>query len=452
MNLIELSRKLISIDSTSCNGTKPIAEFLAEFCRGQGLSVSLHYDALNGIEQCNFVARPPGVGEEGKELVLQGHLDTADPGNYGAWEQTAQNPFNASIYNNHIYGLGAADVKLDLVAKILAAVQVVREHPAHRWKLPFAVAATFGEDSGMVGALKLIRKRQVRPAMILVGEPTAHRLVTQGAGLVVLECIFPFTDEERNLRLQHDLTESSTTQSKVFIGRAAHGSNPSLGENAIVKMFRYLAQLPSGLLVMDMEGGASQSSVPATAVLEFDMVGNLTSAVTTKIQFMLAALQKVEDDFANYPSAAFVTRYPTLNIGVVRTYEDHIKITGSCRLLPSVKQEVYDGWMSILNSAALQCGAMFRVTEYKPSFRTEEQSVFTQNCQNVLEQFQLNTDLASTLICTEASVFSRMNMECIVFGPGQSSGNAHSANEHLGIEKLEMSIKIYKKMIERLCL
>jgi acetylornithine deacetylase/succinyl-diaminopimelate desuccinylase-like protein len=53
---------------------------------------------------------------------------------------------------------------------------------------------------------------------------------------------------------------------------------------------------------------------------------------------------------------------------------------------------------------------------------------------------------------SEASVFGRMGVECLVFGPGESYGNSHAPNEMVSLSQLDQAIAFYGKCIERFCL
>src|SRR5690606_20577590 len=110
-------RKFIEIDSTPANGTLELARFAAEICREAGLYVEIQQETFNGVDQANVIVRPI-EGRPADELMLQTHLDTADPGSYALWTRTGANPFNASIYQDTLYGLGAASTKLDFLCKL----------------------------------------------------------------------------------------------------------------------------------------------------------------------------------------------------------------------------------------------------------------------------------------------------------------------------------------------
>jgi acetylornithine deacetylase/succinyl-diaminopimelate desuccinylase-like protein len=453
MEFIEACRKFIEIDSTPANGTLEISKFAAELCRGAGLHVELQQETHAGLDQANVIARPV-VGRPSSEILLQTHLDTGEPGTYQHWTRTGANPFNASIYQDAIFGLGAANTKLDFLCKLEAARQINDElvRRGGSWRLPFVLAGTFGEELGMPGAIKLIRKKKIAAKAALVGEPTDLRLVHAGKGFAGVEIEIPFSDEEKDFRAQHDLGDGTTTQSRVFTGRAAHSSEPQLGESAIAKMLDYLTRLPEGLAVMEMEGGISFNTVPAHAVLEIDMNGALRESMASKVAKIARTIAAVESDFRKYPDTEFAPPEPTLNIGLIRTYEDFVKISGCCRLPPTVSNEVYEGWMENLRRDCQALGAAFRVTDYKQPFRTSDDDSLIRVCQDQLRQLGRPTECGAQAVANEANVFTRFGISCVVVGPGQGVGNSHAPNEHVRIEQLNQAIQFYKGVLERVCL
>jgi acetylornithine deacetylase/succinyl-diaminopimelate desuccinylase-like protein len=52
---------------------------------------------------------------------------------------------------------------------------------------------------------------------------------------------------------------------------------------------------------------------------------------------------------------------------------------------------------------------------------------------------------------TEAGVFARAGCEAIVFGPGRSTGNAHTANERIEMAQLEKACDLYESFLVELC-
>jgi succinyl-diaminopimelate desuccinylase len=447
LNFLENCRRFIGLDSTPSHGNSAAAEFAGDLCTRAGLHVEYQRESVEGVEQCNVIARPQ-PGPAAAEILFQTHLDTCEPGHFGHWTKTQSNPFNASIYQDVMYGLGSADSKLDFLCKLEALKDLV----GRPLRTPFVLVGTFGAQSGMAGAIKLIRRKKLNAVRAFIGEPTEMRLVTACQGLAVVEISIPFSEEERAYRRDHDLMESSSTQSKMFAGRAAHSSGPQMGDNAIMKMLAYLAQLPEGIAVMDLSGGVSHNSVPASAVLEIDTVAGFHDPILPKISKIFSSLLELESDLKSFREEGFEPPHPTMNLGVVRTSEAEVRITGSCRLPPSVTDSVYEGWMRKLQKAVQAAGATFCVKGYLKGFTTPPDGEFLRSTQAILNEMNLDARPHKISGTTEASVISRSGMECVVWGPGQSVGNSHGPNEHIKLNDLKTAVAVYRRLAERFCL
>ena len=446
MNFIDTCRDFIATESTPGHGNYEAAEYVARLAGEMGFHVENQKETLNGLEQSNVIIRSEeGLPEE--EVLLQTHLDTVDPGNFGQWTKTQSNPFNASIYSDEMYGLGVADTKLDFLCKLFAAKDFVGQ----KLKTPFVLVGTYGAQNAMAGAVKLVRRKQVNAKMALVGEPTDLQLIHAGQGMAVVEISIPFSKEEIDYRTQHDLMESSTTQSRIFHGKAAHSSKPELGENAIVKMLDYLVQLPEGIAVMSLDGGINFNSVPDFAVLEIDMVAGFKDPIVPKIAHILKKTKEVEAEFKNFVEKE-EDDTPTMNIGSIRTYDDQIRVIGSCRMPYPVPEELYQKWMSDLGQSCADKGAAFRIRDYKKAFHVPKSSEFLKGCGEILSSLGHDAQPQAISVATEASVFSRLGLECLVFGPGQSIGNSHAPNEKVKISDLETATEFYRQIIKRFCL
>lgn len=447
MDLIEACRKFIAVDSTSQQSSKDIMELAASFCREKGLHVDLQEEGVGGQQEFNLIARPQPRTPT-LEFLFQTHLDTVDPGPFQMWQHNRQNPFDASIIDGKIYGLGAADVKLDFLCKLEALGKYAKHE---NWKLPPVLVGTFGEETGMIGALKLIRKNKISAKMALIGETSNLNLINAAKGFARVEIRLLFSSDEMAYRQEHNLRESTSTQSKVFHGKAAHSSTPHLGESAIVKMLDYLGQLPDGVSLMEIDGGTNYNSIPSHAFLEVD-VSPLKAPITKRIQAIYKTILELEKDFKNYPDTDFFPSHPTLSIGIIRTYEDHIFISGSCRIPPNITQPIYESWMRRLEDVCENNGAVFRVTDYKKPFRTMPNSILVKGCLDELRHLGLNDKCMTQPSSNEASIFSRVGIECVCFGPGLREGNIHTPSEHVAVEDLKTAINFYERIIERFCI
>lgn len=445
MDFIETCRKFIAIDSSPSQGTRAIAEFAALLGREAGFCVELQGETQHDLDQANVIIRPCEQKGE-NELLLQTHLDTIDPGNYSLWTETGANPFNASIYQNRMYGLGTANVKLDFLCKLEALKKIPKNTT---FKKPWVLVGTYGEELGMSGALRLIRKNKVSANQALIGEPTNLQLVTKGKGYAVVEIQIPFSEHEQAYRLDHNLRESTSTQSKMFSGKAAHSATPDLGESAILKMLEYMEQLPEGLAIMEIEGGVTFNSIPSHAVLEVDLVAGLKESMTQKVRAIYGGVKNLQAKFLDYQDSSFNPPHPTLNIGRIETHENHVSLLGSCRIHPMVTNEIYESWMQGLRKTCEQNGAQFRITDYKRPFESSENSEFVKLVKNELLNLSLDDACGSQASTNEASLFSRTGIECVSFGPGRREGNAHSSHEYVEIDDLRKAIQFYQNVVQR---
>lgn len=466
MEFVDACRKIIGIDSSPSAGTLAVAEFAAQLAEQMDLEVELQQESWNGLDQANVIIRPRfeqiANALEG-EFLLETHLDTPDPGAYALWVKTDSNPFGASIYpsaeGDVIYGLGTADVKLDFLCKLYAlrdSCEALKRN-ASKWRLPPVLVGTFGEELGMPGAVRLIRKKKVRPRAVLIGEPTGLRPVVAGKGFASVEIEVPFSAEELKFREEHAMGESALSQSRIFPGKAAHSSAPQYGESAIEKMLDALERLPSGIALIEVEGGVNFNTVASQAVLEIDSVAGLSTEaakhlMAQKLIRIRAAVKLVQAQFRKFPDPEFVPAEPTLNIGMVRTYEDHVKLSGCVRLPPTVSQSDYETWMQLLRDACSSEGAVFRIGDYKAPFRVSGDSEFVRTCETVLTEMGINAPRATQAVANEANVFAKFGLDCLVWGPGQGVGNSHTPNECVKISDLTLATDFYRRVIERMCL
>ena len=288
--------------------------------------------------------------------------------------------------------------------------------------------------------------------MALIGEPSNLRLITAAKGFAGVEIRIPFTDEEINYREQHNLRESTTTQSKMFTGVSAHSSVPHLGDSAINKMLEYLIQLPENLVIMEMDGGTNFNTVASHAFLEVEGTTMSGMVIGKKIAEIYRTIRSLMIEFHRYEDSTFQPSHPTLNIGLIRTFEDHILISGSCRMPPMITQQIYEEWILQLKNICDSNQAQFRVTDYKKPFRTAENSLLVKGCLDIFRKMGINDEPTTQPSTNESSIFARLGVDCVCFGPGVREGNIHMPNEKVSIQQLRISIEFYKNVIERFCL
>jgi succinyl-diaminopimelate desuccinylase len=203
-----------------------------------------------GREQ--LVARTPGGS--GPPLTFTGHLDTV-PVEPADW---SVDPYAAERDGDKVVGRGASDMKSGVAAAVVATVEhAARPHTCRGVQL----VLTAGEETGCTGLLGLDapgREALARGGPLVVAEPTAGELVLAHKGA-------------------HWMRLRAT-------GRAAHGSAPELGDNAVVRLARAAVALhdhadwprhdrfgPVTANVGVLRGGVAHNVVPDAAELLLDV-------------------------------------------------------------------------------------------------------------------------------------------------------------------------------------
>ncbi len=204
---VRLLRQLVAIDSVNpslvpgARGETAVGAAVADQLRGLGLYVNL-LEVAPG--------RPNVVGvlegrSPGPSLMFCGHIDTVGV-------EGMETPFTGDIRDGRLYGRGSQDMKGGVAAMIDAA-RVVRDRGWDRGRL--IVAAVVDEEYASIGADALVREWRADAAVVT--EPTDLQIGVGHKGFAWIEV------ETR--------------------GRAAHGSRPREGRDAIFRMGRVLRRL-----------------------------------------------------------------------------------------------------------------------------------------------------------------------------------------------------------------
>ena len=446
MNFLDACKKMIAIDSSASNGTCEVAFFVKELGESLGFQVHLQEEIQKGVKQANVMCFPGRV-KNNVHLMLQTHLDTVDPGSFALWKKNDKNPFQISIYNSHLYGLGVADTKLDFLCKLYAAERFIDKKPLR----DFAVVGTFGEEYNMNGAIRLIRRKTLISEKVLVSEPTGFDLVYAGKGMANIEITIPFSKEEIQAHRSHNEDESQSTQSRIFRGRSSHSCQPHLGINAVESLFRFLENLPDRILVIEMDGGTNYNTIPVQALLEFDLVGLEGTTVNRKVLRIYEKIQSLQKTFNQFLDGDFDPPMTTFNIGMIRTYGDHLKIMGCVRWPVAVSEDVYLQWMEDLKNCCESLGAVFRIRDSKKPFQEDKHSCFAQSCFEIIKKHHPEARMTTQPVTNEANVFHKFGMQTLVFGPGIREGNSQTPHEFITMDHLSKAIQIYEEMIHKLC-
>ncbi|GAB3973963.1 ArgE/DapE family deacylase [Actinoallomurus acanthiterrae] len=205
---VELLGRLIGIDSVNPGlipggaGETAIADFCGRWLAARGFEVH-RLEKRPGRPSLVAIARGTGGG---RSLMLNGHLDTVGLAGYDG------DPLAPRISDGRMFGRGAFDMKGGVAAMMVAAAQAVRRGPLRGDVL---VACVADEEHGSLGTEEVLESFGADAA--IVTEPS---------------------------HLQPTLAHKGFAWFDVEIeGRAAHGSRPDLGVDAITKAGHFLVAL-----------------------------------------------------------------------------------------------------------------------------------------------------------------------------------------------------------------
>ncbi len=335
----------------------------------------------------NLYVRYGGDPEAKPGILFHGHMDTVPPHGMEA-------PFVPRVGDGQLYGRGSVDQKGGIAATVAALGGIIAS--GKKLSKPVALVFVIDEESEHRGSMAL-KEMGVDAEFGVVTEPTGLRL---GIGC------------------------KGTAPILVRVkGKAAHGCRPWLGENAVLagmEITRMLmgTELPvrdipgigeaGGTLNLGkIEGGRAYNIVADVCEIWFDrrLVPGETQA---------DALGQFRKVIAAYPARSGVS--VTAEIARPDWNWEPIKRRG---LLPALTDMDDAALVSIKEAHRDATGA-------------DPVLFFTDGYQEM--DFLVND----------------LGINAVQYGPGDSS-LCHTDDEHLDIAQLESCVKVYQRMIERLC-
>lgn len=370
----DLLQKLVRINTSNPPGQEePAAQLLADFMEGAGFEVGLQRFAPG---RANLIARWRGTGQR-PALMLNGHLDTV-LATEGDWKYP---PHSATIDGGTLYGRGALDMKGGVTAMVMGCVALARAGVKLAGDVVFA--GTAGEEVDCRGARELVNEDLGAIGGLVVGEPTRLEVVSAHRGALWLEI--------------------TTT------GKAAHGSMPDQGYNAILAMHR----------VIDCLLGYRSNCVP-------------------------------------HPLLA----PPTMNLGTIEggvktnIVADRCTLTVDLRTVPgqehaSVVQDI-QGIVDSLGKDDPAFRASVRVANDRPAVETPTEDRLIQDALDVGgELFHHSLTPIGKGYYTDASVLTPgLDVPTLIFGPGDER-LAHQVNERIELKDVHLAARFYMKLARK---
>lgn len=390
--ILETTRRIVAADTRNPPGTtRALADRLVDEFTSLGFDCERF--AVDPMKP-NIVATVPGASDY--TLLYNGHLDTV-PFRAAEWEY---DPLG-EVDGDRLYGRGTTDMK----GAIGAMLQVARAYAETDTEPPVTVRFALVSDEevgGEVGLDARLQRDGLDPDACVVGEATGRRDVNSIA-VGDRGYVWPTIRYE---------------------GRAAHGSRPMFGENAIDRLYDVVRTCRQRLRRFD---------VPTDGIDE-------------------AILAESVDYYSNHldrETATALFRSPTVNLGTfeggdaVNTVPASAEAELDVRVLPSVQAEaIVSRIRDCLDST--DAAMLVDVTCKKGSY-TDPASAIVRATTAVVD------DVVPTPVYRrfatgsgDAQVFRDNGVPTVEFATG--TGTAHAIDEYTTVDKLRQNAITYARL------
>lgn len=349
-------------------GEHRVADFLTATAASGGLDVEQREVLPN---RSNVLAWLRPSGRAKRRIILAPHMDTV------GHAEMPEALFRPLRKGDRLSGRGACDTKGSVAAMLSAVLRLARQsrRPA---ETEIVLAFLVDEENVQSGSRALV-KDGFRADLAIIGEPTLLKIVTAHKG---------------------DLWLTLRTR-----GKAAHGSRPELGRNAVHAMAR----------IVDF--------------LETDYAGYLQSK---RHPFLGTA---------------------TLNVGAIRggtqpnIVPDECVITVDRRTIPG---ETNAGVIREIKTLLRKQGFAVEVVDDKSAapcwpMETDSNLPLVQSFLRSASQ----PDAVGVHYFSDASVFARAGTPAVLFGPGDIA-QAHTADEWISLRSLNRAEEMLKHFLREL--
>jgi succinyl-diaminopimelate desuccinylase len=253
-----LCERLITYDTSTADGIRSAAGFVKGWLEARDIAVETAMN--NGLP---VLAATVGA-EKGPTVVLHGHLDVVP---------APPEQFEPHLEDDRLYGRGSYDMKGGLASMMCAARDLAAQNKV---KVHFVMCCDEeSEEDDNRGSDYIAKEMGYLGDFAITGEPTDMLIGVQAKGVLLLRL---------DVR-----------------GRAAHGSTPWLGDNAVLKamdVFRAIQSLPFARESSEMfdrpsinlgrvYGGDVPNKVPDHCVIDVDirfLPGQVADAILHEVE------------------------------------------------------------------------------------------------------------------------------------------------------------------------
>ncbi len=376
--LVGLMQTLVRINSVNPVlsshgvGEADICRYIGSYLKKLGLKV--RYQEIQK-DRVNVIGILEGTGS-GPTLMLNGHTDTVSV------ENMTVDPFDARIADGKLYGRGALDMKAGIAAQIGAIQSLIESGIQLKGDVVLALVAD--EEYASIGTEAVVAEYQADAAIIC--EPTDLNIVIAHKGFAWIKI--------------------------DIIGRAAHGSLPHRGIDAIVK---------AGHLLTAIEKYAQNE-------------------LTRKTHPLLGS--------------------PSIHASLIRggtelsTYPDYCKVELERRNLPGEDRQMVTQEMQQLLQGLHARDDQFKadvdVFFFRPAFEISRDQPIVQSIRTAFESTCNRTPAFEGMWAwLDSAILAQAGIPAVIFGP--SGDGEHAAIEYVDVESVITTAKVLVQTIMDFC-
>jgi acetylornithine deacetylase len=329
-------------------------------------------------------------GDDGRRLILSGHLDVVPPGDLATW---TFDPWAAEIRDGRLYGRGACDMKGG-VAAILAAVRALgASGDLSRLDGELMVVLVPSEEDGGQGTLAAIRSGAVAD-MAVITEPSRLDVVVAHAGAITFRLTVPGRAAHASRR-----REGVSALDKLFVLTQALAADEARRNESETDPLMMALGLPYPTIVGIVEGGEWASTV-LDRVMAYGRygvrLGQTPADAELELRAVVAEACSADDFLREHPATEEITGG---RFGSARVPTDHGLPVGLAEVAESVMGR-------------------------RPALRAEPYGA----------DMQMFVNHGET--------------PCVIFGPGDVKF-AHSADEFVPIDEVETCARVLAAWVRR---
>ena len=226
-------------------------------------------------------------------------------------------------------------------------------------------------------------------------------------------------------------------ESKLYREMVAHGTKAIIGEPTSLEVVH--AHKGSVEIIATARGKAAHSSSPKGINANFAMIPFLTEMKA--IYDETESDPKWQDDLFDPPTLSLNLRIKDDSLALNITPGKSV-CTIYMRTMPSVDETPL---LKRIEKAAKNCGLEIEINQWGGGFFVDPNSEFVQQSLKLAHRPKPKT----VSYGTDGGIFTELDNK-IVFGPG-SIAQAHTHNEWIALEQLNLGTEMYAKMIRHWC-